>query len=433
MRIYRPIAATLFALFTCLNGFSQDTLRLTPDEAEGIFLSENLMLIAERMEVPMAEAMETQASLWPNPTMTVEQVNLWTNSRQTGGETVVPPLWKNFGRNQQFAIELEQWIITAGKRKKQIGLEKLNVQKARNHFEEVLRQAKLDFRQTLTSLLFLQHMHRMMNEQLQSLRTIIAVYVSQVEQGNIPKSEWVRLKAEEIEMAQELNEIGRDIQGVQEKLRLWMHLAPESVIQIDDATFGELHQSSAKLTADSLLQLALQKRPDLRSSQAERAYRSNLYELERANRIPDLALKAYYDRGGGIVTNFVGFGVAIDLPLFNRNQGNIQAARIGMEQSQTAHQHLEKTIEAEIRAAVRNYIAAADFRNSIEEGYIGILNDMLEAYTRNFRQKNIALIQYIDFLEAYISTHKSILNAVRSVRDAAEELNYYAGADVITF
>lgn len=52
-------------LFLCLStpAFTQDTLVLSIKECEAIFLKENLLLIAEKLEISKAEAMVLQARL----------------------------------------------------------------------------------------------------------------------------------------------------------------------------------------------------------------------------------------------------------------------------------------------------------------------------------------------------------------------------------
>src|SRR5690606_21298760 len=99
--MYRRIFL-IINIFMVFGSFAQDTVRLSRTEAEARFLKENMMLMAGKMKVSEAEALVQQARLWPNPNLTVDQVNLWATARQTGGGEVVPPLWGAFGRNRQF-------------------------------------------------------------------------------------------------------------------------------------------------------------------------------------------------------------------------------------------------------------------------------------------------------------------------------------------
>ncbi|GIV43422.1 MAG: hypothetical protein KatS3mg035_0545 [Bacteroidia bacterium] len=98
---------------------AQDTLKLSREQCEAIFLKENLLLLAEKLEISKAEAIKLQASLWPNPNITLDEINLWTTQKQLGiwGQELPGLNGGNFGRNQQFTFSIEQLILTAGKRK----------------------------------------------------------------------------------------------------------------------------------------------------------------------------------------------------------------------------------------------------------------------------------------------------------------------------
>src|SRR5690606_19486764 len=113
----------LFLIYS-VSTYGQETFTISRQEAEALFLKENLLLMAERLEIPKAEALVLQAKLWPNPTLSIDDVNLWAtpSQKEPYGEEL-PPLFGNFGRYQQFGVGLEQLIITAGKRKKLIGIE----------------------------------------------------------------------------------------------------------------------------------------------------------------------------------------------------------------------------------------------------------------------------------------------------------------------
>jgi cobalt-zinc-cadmium efflux system outer membrane protein len=141
-------------LFFSFAARAQDTLKINRAQCETIFLKENLALMAEKLKIPQAEAMVLQAKLWPNPTLTVDQVNLWATPSQTRGQEVVPPLIGSFGKNLEFGVGLEQLVQTAGKRKKLVALEQVSVEKAKQYFEELLRNLKIEFRNLFTRIRF---------------------------------------------------------------------------------------------------------------------------------------------------------------------------------------------------------------------------------------------------------------------------------------
>ncbi|EPB65472.1 hypothetical protein ANCCEY_15464, partial [Ancylostoma ceylanicum] len=52
---------------------AQDTISLSKQECEGVFLKENLLLIAEQLKISQAEALVQQAKLWPNPSFSMDE------------------------------------------------------------------------------------------------------------------------------------------------------------------------------------------------------------------------------------------------------------------------------------------------------------------------------------------------------------------------
>ena len=129
--------------------------------------------------------------------------------------------------------------------------------------------------------------------------------------------------------------------------------------------------------------------------------------------------------------NFVGFGIGIDLPVFDRNQGNIRQASIGIEHAGIMRRHAVLSVENEIVMAYRNLMDVVGFYESIESDYEATLDQMLESYMVNFTNRNISMLEYLDFQEAYMDNKEIILEAGRNVNEMIEELNYLLGTDLL--
>src|SRR5690554_8073856 len=63
--------------------FSQETLILSREESESLFLKENLLFFAEKLEIDQAEAQLLQTKLWPNSALELDEVVLWATCPQT--------------------------------------------------------------------------------------------------------------------------------------------------------------------------------------------------------------------------------------------------------------------------------------------------------------------------------------------------------------
>lgn len=428
--MYKNGPVLLLFSFLVWNAKAADTLRLTREQCEAVFLRQNVPLIAGKLKIEEAKAMVKQAALWPNPAFTMDQVNLWATPRQTGGQEVVPPLWNTYGRNQQFAFEIEQLIQTAGKRKKLMAIEQVGVDKAEQYFEDLLRHLKLEFRRLLTDLQYAQLNSDILQEQLISLEKLIAVYEKQLREGNIPSRDVARLRAQQMTIERGQAEWLFRINDAQKELKTLMHLPAESHLIVAPEDYGRWDYPIEQLALEDLLNQAKDDHPDVRLALLEEQYYRRLYAYERASRVPDVSFKGSYDRNGNAMLDFVGFGITVDLPVFNRNQGRLKAVSTMQERTRMETEYVIRSMENDITGAYRNLLTAYGLLKKTDPEYARTLEKLLISYTQNFQLRNISLLEYVDFLETYLDNRKGMLDAVKAFRNALEELSYTLGKDI---
>src|ERR1700742_2710842 len=122
-----------------------DTMRLSLPEAEKMFLDSNLQLLAQRYNIDANKALVIQARLWPNPNFSI-------------GHTLYSAQLHQFfptGANDETTIQLDQEILLAGKRNKQIKLAQANVELTQNQFFDLLRTLKYTLRTDFFQIYFL--------------------------------------------------------------------------------------------------------------------------------------------------------------------------------------------------------------------------------------------------------------------------------------
>ncbi len=413
-----------------LEAQAQETLKISREEAETIFLQNNLLLISEKLNIESQKAEVIQAKLWPNPEFSISEINLWATNRQTGKETVSPPFWNNFGKNQQIAFELEQLVQTAGKRKKLIALEQVDVSKAEQYFENLLRGLKLELRNQLTDLQHIQQSVKVHQKLVENISKLTNAYKNQLNNGNISKAEYIRLKAQELEIRKEILELTRASNEIQKGLKLLLRTDPTASIEITPDGFVKNTAPYKSVFIEKVVENAKENRPDYKLALLEEDYSKKLLSFEKAQRVPDLTFGVNYDRNGNTMLDFIGFGVSFDLPVFNRNKGNIKKAQISIENAKVQKEQTVLTIENEIFLAYKSLIQAVDFINGIEAGHENDLDLLLENYTKNFTSRNVSMLEYFDFMNAYLENKKIILEAQKEVNHKAEELNYSLGKDL---
>ncbi|WP_161597216.1 TolC family protein [Dyadobacter flavalbus] len=429
MKVYIIAFFALASSTISLTVSAQDTLRISQKEAEALFLGNNLDLIAQKLSIRQAEASIIQAKLWPNPEFSLDEVNLWTTRNQLSSGETIPPLFGNFGRNREFTAELSQLIETGGKRRKRIALESVSRDMAAEYFSELIREMKLRLRENLFELAFRQSQHTVLANQQTAVTRLLTSFESQYQQGNVSKPELFRLRALKLELSQEMVESQMQINSLQKDLAVLLHTPAGSYLVFETPEVPDTEALSA-LALNDLTAAALANRPDSRISLMQQDWARKKYDYEYAQRRPDVHAGINYDRGGNFLLNFFGFGLKFDVPVFNRNQGNILESRIGMEQSDVQAQQKVQQIETEVTAAFRDLQNSLAAYRSLDPAYSSELDNVLESYTRYFTQRNVNLVEYLDFFEAYISNKRTIFTTIKQLRQSRETLVYTTGAEI---
>ena len=119
----------------------------------------------------------------------------------------------------------------------------------------------------------------------------------------------------------------------------------------------------------SLVDTAYANRNDLKFSENKLALNFQNLALQKAMAVPDLTVGITYDKRGGYVDNSMIFSLTMDLPFFSRNQGNIKAARISIDQSKTVFQQQKLSVENEVQLAYVKVLNTEKILQSIDPDF----------------------------------------------------------------
>lgn len=397
--------------------------RLQKSEIEEVFLVHNLSLMAQRFQLKQAEAAVLQAKLWPNPNISISEVNLWKNSSSES----LPALIGNYGRHQQVQIELEQTIELAGKRKKRVQLQLLEKQNAQLQFEELLRNLKYDLRSQCLDLQVFQEKERLYANQVDIFHKLAQSYQNQWKAGNVSEMDYLRIQSETIAFGNKLNEIQQEKIAKMNDVARYLG-AKGKVLSIADTLGSPAFIANRR---DEWKIMALDNRSDYKIIHNEFKKGQAQLDIEKAERVPDLKVSLNYDRGGNIMRDFVGVGVAMDLPLFNRNQGNIRVATLELEKNKVEIEQFRIDIEREIDFLSSRLSNLEASLKSTDNGFDGQLDVALERYVRNFQERRLTIVEFIDFINNYMENKESLLERRAKYLQYREELTYLVGKDIV--
>ncbi len=414
-KIYYTAIPIIFAMQT-------QAQNVTLDNLEAAFLQKNYALIANKFNADRVDAEIIQEKLWQNPTLSISEVNLW----KTYNVEEQPYLIGKYGKNQQISVELEQLIETAGKRKKRVAIKELEKNSALFEYEELLRELKKELRQTYFSLARIQSEKKELQNSVDLFEQMMTQYQRQADLKNVPKADFYRLQTELIGLQKDQIELeNQEIEYIN-KLRLLTQNSDLNVNEIDFSRFNS-HSKSIPFNAK---QLAKEQNIALKKQENEINLAEKQLILEKAQRTPDLAFQVNYDRGGNIMRDFVGVGVSIDLPIFNTNKGNIKASEIVLNQQQITKNALHSELDISIDR-LQNQISQLD-KALIQWKKLNNQEQltMIDNYKKHLQNKQITLLEFIDFTQAYRESQKAYLDLLENYQNTFEELNYIVGQDL---
>ncbi len=412
----------LIGLLACVSIVSraQDTLKVTVRQADSLFLKNNLTLLAERYQIDIAKATEIQDKLWDNPNLNVE-LSAYNPSRG----------WMDVGRRGQKFISLQQVVTRAGKRTKQVALDVETTRKTELEFFDLARTLKFDLRQLFFETYFLGQTLQLLDNQIDTLASTVQAFDREYGRHNVSLKEVVRLKALLFQFRNNRADILFEITENQRDMRVYLNSGAYVVPVIDTADLSRYR--IAAQTQERLRDLALLRRTDLRVAESAVKQAELNYNLQKALAKPNIEVGAVYDQASNYQNNYFGISASMDLPFFNRNQGNIRAAKSGISYFKTHETAKRNSIANELNAAWNKVTVAEIAFRSVENSFTDQFSLLSRGMYDNFQKRNITLLEFIDFIETYNESIREF-NRLQSDRiKVYEELNFVVGEELFGF
>lgn len=398
-----------------------DTVSLTLKEAESLFLKNNFDLLAAKYQISEAEAAVMQAKLWDNPNLSIDKEAYNTPSKK----------WFNVPNTGEIAISFQQLIYLAGKKNKRINIEKFNSQIAQYQFYDLIRTLNYELRTSFFDLYFLQQSLSIYDLELTALKSLVDAYAAEYQKGNVPFKELARLQALQFNLENEKIDVLKNLTEKQSNLVL---LTGDSLMREikpvgNISAFDTINTSSIGL--EKLLEMGLTNRYDLKISDTQIQTEQLNLSLQKAMRIPDVTIGANYDRAGSYVPNYNSLSLGFDLPIWNRNQGNIKIAENRIEETRVLRNQKELEVKSDIFKAFLQFLELDKLYKASMQKFDTSYDKLFDGITIAYKNHTISLLEFIDYYETYKNSKNEYFQLQNNRLDAIENLNFAAGTSVI--
>ena len=366
------------------------------EDLEEMALRRNPTLVQASAEVQASKARQQQSGLYPNPRVG------YSGDEIRGG---------SFGGGEQ-GFFVSQSIVTAGK----LGLN-------RKIFGQDLRVSELEAQEQrlrVSSALHIAYYRVLAAQELLETRRGIAHIAAanlrtQQQLQNLGQADDSEVLQAEIDQQKTEMEVLTQQSTLEQEWRALASLVGDPALPIGTVA-GILDQDLPAMDQEQAVATLLRESPAVAIARAS-AERAEV-TLSRTKRepIPDIELRGGVSHSGEFLeptnhaTGLIGFAeVGVQIPLFNRNQGNIEAARREIERAKAEEKRVDLVLRERAAAVLEMYrnseIRVNQYRNQLlprgEKAYELLLHThglMLTSYPQVLKAQRMLYDLQIDYI-----------------------------------
>src|SRR5690606_721932 len=101
--------------------------------------------------------------------------------------------------------------------------------------------------------------------------------------------------------------------------------------------------------------------------------------------------------------------------------------QLALAQSRLLADDKKNEVESEAIRIWKDLLAIIARREHMGTQYEADMDTLLASYHRNFAERHISLLEYLDFLEAYLHSKDTLLDTEKELRVQYEALRYHVG------
>jgi len=386
---------------------------LTLPQALALALMKNPGLKGFSYEIRAREAQALQASLLPNPELTLELENF-------GGSGEV----RGFGATES-TFQLSQFIELSGKRKKRSEVAALGSDVAAREYEEkrlaLFTSVVKDFVEVLTA----QRRVALEEELLSVSEQFLHSIQKRVEAGKVSPAEVSRARVALSTVQIELEQARQELQSARQRLAAnWGSTQP----QFQKVT-GELEKIPA-LPPPEKLQALIANHPGLARWKTVLRQQEVRLALEKAMRVPDPTLSGGVRYLGEPDDRAFVLGISLPIPLFNRNQGGISEAEYRLRQAEQYQQAFELSLRTRLSEIYHRLSAVSREISTLKSSSLPEAQNAYQTIYQGYLMGKFSFLDLLDAQRTLFRIRSRYLEALRGYHTSVADLERLIGQDL---
>jgi outer membrane protein, heavy metal efflux system len=407
--------AAIFFLLLVGSGSGQNATLISLDQAIDLALAHNHSILATRTLILQNQAQEITANLRPNPTLGADsQFIPFFSPQYFSGD--------NLNETQQFDIGISYLFERGHKRQRRLQAARDQTAVTRAQVTDAERTLAFNVGQQFVSVLLAESTLQFALQDLQSFQKTVDISQAQLKAGGLSEGDYLKIKLQLLQFQTDVS--SARLAKVQALVGLREFLGYNAV-PADFDVIGELEYQPIKGNMEDLQVKGLHERPDYRAAELGITAAQSQIRLAKANAKVDV--NGTYDFTHVSGENTASIFVNFELPVFNRNQGEIARTGYALTQAQELQQEASDTVLSDVANAYEALRSNDEVVQLYTSGYLKQAQDSRDISEYAYRRGAASLLDFLDAERSYRSIQLAYRQALASYMTALEQLKEAVG------
>lgn len=403
--LFRYIFRSTPLLFLLVNAFAQQPMTIR--EAVDFALHNSPVFQMAEKRVGVSEGFLQQSRILRNPRFLLQTENLRTSNF-------------DFGNDVDMYALLSQPVELPGKRASRVAVAENSYRREQLQRDLVRRELIYRVKRAYWRALAAERAQELLRENLDGMQAMVNYHSLRVSEGAMAEADLLRVKLERERLEIDATAATLDAERARIELFREMGRTDYTPLKLSDDL-----EAAAPPDFSRSVEFAYDHRQEVLQAQAALQQALASERLERATARPDLDFVGGYKRTAG--ENTAVLGLSLDLPFFNRNQGNIRTSVAAVHEAESALAAARATVQAEVQTAEADFIA----RHKQVTGTLRLIREHAVETSRiaraAYQEGGIDLIRLIDAERVRIESQLLFFRALSEYQQSYANLENVMG------
>lgn len=389
--------------YTLSSTSSEPTGSITLTDALNLALSANPDLSVVLREREAMNGVRVQAATRPNPSISTLMEDTRNSTRQT-------------------TILLDQPIELGNKRDNRIKSADIRYDAANTDFAIKKSEVYANVLAAFYDVLAAQERLSLAKSSLDVAKQAREAASKKVQAGKISPVEETKSKVAESGIRIEANQATSTLNTARKRLTaLWGNSSPR-FLQAD----GQIEDIPAIPSLQELTTM-LGNAPSIQRAKLEIEIRQAQVNIEDTKRTPDLTLSIGAKRNEELGLNQAVLGFSIPIPIFDRNQGNLQEAVSRTDKARDELAAFKVQLETQLSGAYERLSTARQSIETLQQEILPGAQSAFDAATKGFEYGKFNFLDVLDAQRTLFQAKSQYINALQEAHQASAEIKRILG------